>query len=70
MRLYKIGKNGKAMSGTAFVSEASRLFTSEVHGWGRYGRPTNIKKAIGFVARELRRDVYTKLESEKEWSYA
>ena len=68
-RMYKIGKTGTAMTGKEFVKKANKLFYSEIHGYGRSGKPVNLKKAINFVDRELGKEVYTKLSTEKSWKW-
>jgi len=68
-RVYKIGKDGKIISGTELVAYAKKKFKSDdSHGMGRSGYPVNVRKALYCLNHcSSVPTMYTKLESENKW---
>lgn len=68
-KIYKIGENGKIMSGAELVKYASKTFTGMggSHGLGSSGRPKNVKQAESFIDRYTNKKGYWKLGSGKKW---
>jgi len=70
VRMYKIGENGRPMTGESLVKLAMSSYKNDAHGVSRYGKPTTVKKALWWFGHEVRRTVLTKTESEDKWKYA